>query len=36
MGGFIIGVIGLGFILGCVGMVIADMIVTISKHLKTR
>ena len=36
MSEFIIGVIGLGFILGCVGMVIADMILTIYKHLKIK
>lgn len=34
MGQFIVGVIGLGFILGALGMVLADMVITISKHLK--
>lgn len=34
MGQFIVGVIGLGFILGALGMVLADVIITITKHIK--
>ena len=34
MGQFIVGVVGLGFILGALGMVFADIIITISKHTK--
>jgi hypothetical protein len=34
MGHFIAGVIGLGFILGALGMVFADIVITISKRTK--
>ena len=34
MGNLIIGVIGLGFILGAVGTVLADMIITIRKQIE--
>jgi predicted PurR-regulated permease PerM len=30
----IVGVIGLGFILGALGMVLADIVITVSKQLK--
>jgi hypothetical protein len=31
---FIIGVIGLGVVVGAVGIVLGDMVVTIYKHIK--
>ena len=34
MGHFILGVIGLGFVLGAIGIVLADMIITIHKQIK--
>jgi len=34
MGHFVIGVIGLGVIVGAVGMVLGDMVVTVYKHMK--
>lgn len=34
MGQFIVGVIGLGFIFGALGMVLADIVITVSKQLK--
>ena len=34
MGQFIVGVIGLGIILGALGMVLADIVIRVSKHTK--
>jgi len=34
MGHLVVGLVGLGVIVGAVGMVLGDMVVTIYKHIK--